>query len=101
MDKWGMHTKTFRKWLNPASSSYARSHVVVQADVDQWKCSDGETGRHYNCDLSLADCYRKVTLDFSYRDRKERDAMVKKLGIIDQALDVVREHLGRIDDEPL
>lgn len=101
MNRWGIRAKTFRKWLNPTSSGNVRSYAVVETDVDQWECSDGETGRHYNCDLSLADCYHRVTLDFSYRGRKERDAMAKKLDVIDQALDVVREHLGRIDNEPL
>jgi hypothetical protein len=80
-----MMSKIHRQWLTPTGMDSDQSFVVITI---------GEEGNRYDShDMTLGDCYKNVTFSFSTNPRK-RKAMLRKLGKLHDALDIIGEALG-------
>ena len=85
--------KMIRKFLVP-SDPWVDSYAKVSLDYCERNTSK-PWGWQDDLTVVLADCDRKVTLDFSIRrgKKKEIEIMQKKLDRIYEVLDVVAKHL--------
>lgn len=77
--------KAYRTWLAPAGHHWNHSFVVVEI-------TEGNL-QYESHDLTIGDCQRSVTLEFS-TTKKNRKASLTKLGKIYDALDRITEALG-------
>jgi len=86
--KYKVYTKG-RKWLNPIDSCNSGA-VQYKVSADKpWK--DG----HDICStLSIWDCSKKISLDFSVYDKKDADLVAKKIQVLQDALQDIKEALG-------
>ena len=85
-----------RKWLEPTAKESADSYWRVDADPVVKK-----PGKYpwRTIDLTLADCSRRIFLGFGYAKEPGRQAMLRKLDRLQEALDLVRKALeeGALD----
>lgn len=73
-----------RKWLNPVGH-YNTGAVAYSVQQDYG----------ISAQLELWDCGRKVTLDLSVHDEKSAKQVADKIGILQTALQEIREALGK------
>jgi len=88
--KFKIYTKA-RKWLNPILA-YNSGAIQYKVSADKpWK--EGEVDIF--AELSIWDCSRKIVLDFNVSDEESAKNVAKKIKIIQDALQDMKESLGR------
>lgn len=92
--------KTFlrkRKWLNPKKSTNTGA-------LDYSVYSDTEDYGGYGCveaHLSIWDCNRKITIDFSMYYKEDGEKIARKINILIDSLTEIKEALGVAWEEKL
>ena len=78
--------KVGRKWLNP--SDHEDTGLVA------WyvKCRDKDS-EWVDANLSIWDCYKKISLDFDCHATKDLEVRLKKLDLLEEAIAGVRAGL--------
>lgn len=82
-------TTIFRKWLEPVSGDNTSSFSSVDIDTLPWA-----GGKHRDVGLTLGACYKVITFDFD-AGAKGRKKSLKKLAILQEALDTVKAELEK------
>ena len=87
-------TKDKRDWLNPLSHSDS-GHVHMHSD---YSTGGDDNDYAFTCDFAIADCTRKVFLDFSMfcASKKELDRSYKDRKA---KLRIIRAHLDEIEKQ--
>jgi len=78
-----------RKWLNP-SSHEDTGHIKAFVSLDTWPV-DGVPCHDIEAGFDLADCARKVSLDFGCKTEVGALARIKKLNILIDTLTEMRD----------
>jgi hypothetical protein len=92
--------KPLRKWLNPIGEEDT-GHVTVTG-YRYTGSTHGATPKPYHSlelTLDLGDCYKKIGLNFCADKKKKAKKRLKKLAIIQEALDKVKKELENYIDE--
>jgi len=75
---------SIRKWLNPKDS--ADSGMVQAFVASSYGCVDSS--------LTIWDCSRKITLDFSFYDEKSAAQRAQKLDLLIDAMQQMKAKMG-------
>ncbi len=78
-----------RSWLNPRSHEDT-GHVKSEACLSPWKL-EAETVYDISAEFALADCSRKVTLEFGCSTQKAAEQRIRKLDLVISHLEGIKE----------
>jgi len=84
-----VHTKG-RKWLNPVNSYNSGAIQYIVSSDEPWDRGESDI----SAELSIWDCSRKITLDFSVYTHKDAVNSAKKIQVLQDALQDIKEALS-------
>lgn len=82
-----------RYWLNPKNHEDT-GHVKAVVSLDSWTL-EGEPLCDIEAEFALADCYRKVTLEFGCQTKRGAAQRLKKLDMIIDSLKQIRDAIDK------
>jgi hypothetical protein len=101
-------TKKFRKknlraWLNSATSYDTGFYKLSQSGELRWDNGDLKQKPSFYLDinLELADCSRRINLNFDCLHKKDVDARLKKVNVLRKVLDEIESTLLASKDESI
>lgn len=87
--------KTYRRdWLNLGEGS---DFIELDSELDGFL--EDSSPQLYNCDLSIADCNRQITLDFCVWFSQGREKAVKEVDNAKHKIEVLRSYLDMVSQD--
>lgn len=87
-----------RKFLNK-NGYYSMAAICASIDISTWKNSEGGVVTSIYPEISIADCSRKITLDFDINTKGSRKNSFYKLNLLIDTLTEMRDKLEEVCEE--